>query len=159
MHIVDFKGTKIEIVMDAGAELAMQRLLQAVREEGGVGLVLPDGESFKLEKHDRDGKEASKMQKNIKAEQPAKHDLPWSANDYANLSERFRSDDSTTINSLAAEFERTPIGIQNQLQKMWLLDRFGDEFIYNKKMPEPRKKYLYGDQIPAGAEDGEAPIL
>lgn len=153
MHIVTFTGEKIELVMHAGAELAIQCLLMAVRAEGGVGLVLPGGESFKLEKHDRDEKEADDIRKNIEAEKPARHDLPWSANDYARLSERFRLDRSTTIESLAMEFERTPAGIRNQLQKMGLVDQYGKE---SRRIFEPQEKHIYSIRSPTG---GDVPII
>ncbi len=144
MYIVDFMGSKIELELDDAAHRAIQTLLLAVRMEGGVGLVLPNGDSFKLEGHDWEEKEADAIQKNIDAGKPAKHSLTWSAKDYAELSERFRSDDSTSIYSLAKEFERTPAGIQGQLQKMGLSDQYGTARDHNRRIREPRIKYVYG---------------
>ena len=143
MYIVDFMGVKIELEMDAAAHRAIQTLLLAVRMEGGIGLVLPSGDSFKLEGHDWEEKEADAIQKNIDAGKPAKHNLIWSAKDYADLSERFRSDCSTTIYSLATEFERTPAGIQGQLQKMGL-DPYGTVRNHTQTTREPRIKFVYG---------------
>jgi hypothetical protein len=144
MYIVDFMGVKIELEMDEAAHRAIQTLLLAVRMEGGVGLVLPSGDSFKLEGHDWEEKEADAIEKNIAAGKPAKHNLIWSAKDYAELSERFRSDDSTSIYSLAKEFERTTAGIQNQLQKMGLVDQYGTVRDHNRREREPRIKFVYG---------------
>jgi hypothetical protein len=144
MYIVDFMGERIEPELDDAAHRAIHTLLLAVRMEGGVGLVLPSGDSFKLEGHDWEEKEADAIQKNIDAGKPAKHNLIWSVKDYAELSERFRSDSSTTIYSLAKEFERTPAGIQNQLQKMDLVDSYGTVRDHNRRMSEPRIKYVYG---------------
>lgn len=144
MYIVDFMGVKIELEMDEAAHRAIQTLLLAVRMEGGVGLVLPSGDSFKLEGHDWEEKEADAIQKNIDAGKPAKHNLIWSPKDYAELSERFRSDSSTTIYSLAKEFERTPAGIQGQLQKMGLVDQYGTVREHNRRAREPRIKFVCG---------------
>ena len=144
MYIVDFTGKKIELEMDAAAQQVIGNLLLAVQMEGGVGLVLPGGISYKLEAHDWEEKEEADIQKNIDAGHPAKHNLPWSAKDYADLSERFRSDHSTTIDSLAREFERTPVSIKYQLQKMGLIDSCGEAIGHNRNTGEPRKKYIYG---------------
>ena len=144
MYIVDFMGVKIELGLDDAAHRAIQALLLAVRMEGGIGLVLPYGDSFKLESHDWEEKEADAIQQNIDAGKPAKHNLTWSPKDYADLSERFRSDRSTTIYSLAKEFGRTPSGIKNQLQRMGLVDQHGTILDYNRRIREPHKKYVYG---------------
>jgi hypothetical protein len=137
-------GVKIELELDDAAHRAIQTLLLAVRMEGGVGLVLPYGDSFKLESHDWEEKEDDAIQQNIDAGRPAKHNLTWSAKDYAELSERFRSDRSATIYSLAKEFGRTPAGIQNQLQKMGLVDQYGTVRDHNRREREPRIKFVYG---------------
>jgi hypothetical protein len=142
MYIVDFMGVKTELELDDGARQAIQSLLLAVRMEGGVGIVLPDGDSFKLEAHDWEEKEEDDIQRNIEARNPAKHNLTWSAKDYAELSERFRSDHSTTIYSLAEEFGRTPASIQCQLQRMKLVDQYGKVLEHNRRVREPGKKYI-----------------
>ena len=142
MYIVDFMGSKFELELDATARQVIQDLLLAVRIEGGIGIVLPCGTSFKLEGHDWEEKEEDDIQRNIEARNPPKHNLPWSAKEYAELSERFRSDHSTTIYSLAKEFGRTPTGIQYQLQRMGLLDTYGKVFDHNRRVREPGKKQI-----------------
>ena len=149
MYIVDFTGEKIELEMDSAARQVLIDLILAVRMEGGVGLVLPDGSSVKLEAHDWEEKEADDIQRNVDAGKPAKHNLTWSAQDYAELSERFRTDHSATLCSLAREFGRTPDGIKGQLQKMKLVDRNGAELDYNRRVREPRKKYI---RTPGGSQ-------
>lgn len=150
MYIVDFTGAKIELEMDAVARQTIVDLLLAVRMEGGVGLVLPGGDSFRLEGHDWEEKEDADMQWNIEAGKPAKHNLTWSAKDYADLSERFRTDSSATIYSLAKEFQRSPSGIQGQLQKMKLMDQYGAPLDYNRIVRAPQKKHIHGTQSPEG---------
>ena len=142
MYIVDFMGVKFELEMDETARQVIQDLLLAVRIEGGIGIVLPCGTSFKLEAHDWEEKEEDDIQRNIEAGNPAKHNLTWSAKEYAELSERFRTDRSTTVYSLAKEFGRTPASIRCQLQRMGLLDQYGEVFDYNRRVREPVKKYI-----------------
>lgn len=147
MYIVDFTGEKIELEMDAAARQVIVDLLLAVQIEGGVGIVI-GGDSFKLEGHDWEEKEEDDIQRNIEAGKPPKHNLPWSAKEYAELSERFRSDRSATTYSLAKKFGRTPAGIQSQLQRMGMLDQYGKVFDYNRRVREPITRHIHGIKSP-----------